>query len=76
MQPDNSVSVMALLDYDIWASMINQRVKPMLTKNWLLKKHLWVFYINPIIATKWKAVNPNLVSIFKEENEKFYWVKF
>lgn len=34
---------------------------------WMVRKHWWLFYIDPEIAIKWETINPNLKDIFKKE---------
>lgn len=56
-------------------SMMENKVKPKFKKIGLIKKYHNQYYLNPLIWTKAKVSNPNLINLFKEDNEKFYNIK-
>jgi len=45
-----------------WMIKISKRI---FKEHNIIKKHNWYYYLNPNVAMKWEAVNPNIIELFK-----------
>ena len=61
---------------DNWYSkaLVDQKIKPILKKNWIVKKRWSSFYLNPLISIKERAVDKVIVDLFEIDNKKIYWI--
>jgi hypothetical protein len=49
-------------------------MKKRMSEYWIINKYKWQWYLNPIIAVKSENIKTELWIMFKDKNEKFYWV--
>lgn len=76
MEKNNRICFKKLIEtYEITQSNLDSRIKPILKKNWLIKKHDWERYINPAIVMYDLEVPKFVIDLFEEENLKLYKVK-
>lgn len=61
---ENIVNFNVLKEAWIKDGMINICKKRLKWHN-IIKKHNWYYYLNPHVAMKWEAVNPNIIELFK-----------